>query len=111
MMNSVEMLEGASTPIYLGVDIAGSKNTWVAALSASSDGLEFVFDPRTATLADIVGYCEENDVVAVAIDAQLTIAVSEDNGFRTSDLYLQDMLPEDCRNWVASINSLMAVPV
>ena len=36
-----------------------------------------------------VGYCEQKDVVAAAIDAQLTIALSEDSGFRTSDLHLR----------------------
>src|SRR5918999_6390975 len=98
-------------PIYLGVDIAGAKNTWASALSSSDDGVVVVDGPHTATLEDIVGYCEENDVVAVAIDARLTIALSEDSGFRTSDLHLRELLPKDCRIWVASINSLMAVPV
>jgi predicted nuclease with RNAse H fold len=98
-------------PIYLGVDIAGTRNTWVSALSSNDDGLEIVGEPHTATLQDIVEYCEENDVVAVAIDAQLTIALSEDNGFRTSDLHLRELLPANCQDWVASINSLMAVPI
>jgi predicted nuclease with RNAse H fold len=98
-------------PIYLGVDIAGAKNTWVSALSSSDDELVIVHGPHTATLEDIVGYCEESNGVAVAIDAQLTIALSEDSGFRTSDVHLRELLPKDCRNWVASINSLMAVPI
>jgi predicted nuclease with RNAse H fold len=110
-MNSGKTPEVAINPIYLGVDIAGAKNTWASALSSRDDGLVVVLGPHTTTLESIVEYCEENDVVAVAIDAQLTIALSEDNGFRNSDLELRGLLPEDCRNWVASINSLMAVPI
>ncbi len=101
-------------PIYLGVDVTGAKNTWVAALSAGGDGdLTVVHGPRLASLKTIVGYCEENDVVAVAIDAQLTIALSEENGFRTSDMELRDMIAQrrGSRNWVVSATSLMAVPV
>lgn len=67
--------------------------------------------PELATLKRIVSYCEIEDVVAVCIDAQLTIALSEENGFRTSDRELRKLLPEGCQTWVASINSLMAVPV
>lgn len=68
-------------------------------------------EAQARSLADLVSYCEQSDVVAVAIDAQLTIALSEDNGFRTCDRELQSLLPQDCQNWVASINSLMAVPI
>jgi predicted nuclease with RNAse H fold len=110
-MNRGETREVATNPIYLGVDIAGAKNTWASALSPSGDSLVVAHRPHTATLESIVEYCEEHDVVAVAIDAQLTIALSEENGFRTSDVHLKGLLPEDCRNWVASINSLMAVPI
>ncbi len=60
----------------------------------------------TAPLAEIVGYCEENVVMAAAIDAQLTIVLSEENGYRTSDIKLRELLPPDCRTWVASFNSL-----
>jgi predicted nuclease with RNAse H fold len=97
--------------IYLGVDVAGTTNTWMAALSADKDGLSFITQPRLSSLKDILAYCEEQNVVAVAIDAQLTLALSEDSGFRTSDLHLRRLLPPDCQNWVASINSLMAVPI
>ncbi len=93
------------------MDVAGAKNTWVAALSPGEDGLAVVDGPRLASLEEVVRYCEENDVVAAAIDAQLTIALSEENGFRTSDLHLRELLPPECRTWVASYNSLMAVPI
>ena len=99
-------------PIYLGVDVAGASNTWVAALSPGvGGGLAVVHRPRLASLAEIVGYCEDNDVVAAAIDAQLTIAISDESGYRDSDRRLIRELPEDCQNWVMSFNSLMAVPV
>lgn len=103
---------GPSTqPIYLGVDVAGGKNTWVTALSVTGNSLETVLAPRLATLEEVFGFCEKQNVVAVVIDAQLTIALSEESGFRTSDVHLRSLLPADCRNWVASINSLMAVPI
>ena len=96
-------------PVYLGVDVAS--NTWVAALSLSEDGLEVVHGPSPPSLSEIAGYCEENEVVAVTIDAQLAIALSDENGVRASDERLRDELPEDCRGWVMSSNSLMAVPL
>jgi hypothetical protein len=71
--------------IYLGVDVAGTTNTWIAALSPAKDGLNFITQPRLSSLKDILAYCEEQNVVAVAIDAQLTIALAEDSGFRISD--------------------------
>ena len=99
------------TPIYLGVDIAGARNTWMCALASAEGHLRIVHDPESVTLEYIVAYCETEDVLAVSIDAQLSIALSEENGFRTSDLELRDMLPDNCQVWVASFNSLMAVPV
>ena len=76
-------------------------------------GLSVVHGPRKASLADVVGYCEGNSVVAVTIDAQLTAALSEENGFCESDMELRGMLHErrGSRNWVASAAGLLAVPV
>lgn len=105
-----EVADGENS-IYLGVDVAGAKNTWVAGLAPSTGRLEVVHGPCKASLAAIVDYCEENDVVAVAIDAQLAVAVSDENGFRSSDTCLKEMLPKDCEHWVMSFNSLMAVPI
>lgn len=96
---------------YLGVDIAGDRNTWMCALTMSDDGLNIAQQPIRASLKEIIEYTEENPVVSAAIDAQLTWAISDKNGFRGSDNELRDLLPKDCRNWVASQNSLMAVPV
>ena len=102
-------------PIYLGVDVAGMDNTWVAALSLGDGGPGVVcgLGPQRATLEELVDYCKDKNVVAVAIDAQLTAALSEENGFRTSDMELRRMLCErrGSKNWVASINSLAGVPI
>ena len=100
-------------PVYLGVDVAGAKNTWMVALSSEEDGLCVVDGPRKTSLAAVVGYCEGNNVVAATIDAQLTAALSEENGFRESDMELREMLlkRQGSRNWVASAAGLLAVPV
>ncbi len=100
-------------PVYLGVDVAGAKNTWTTALSPSGDSIAVVDRPHRASLAGVVGYCEGNNVVAATIDAQLTAALSEENGYRESDMELRQMLQErqGSRNWVASAAGLLAVPV
>ncbi len=100
-------------PVYLGVDVAGAKNTWTTALSPSGDSIAVVDGPHRASLAGVVGYCEGNNVVAATIDAQLTAALSEENGYRESDMELRRMLQErqGSRNWVASAAGLLAVPV
>lgn len=100
-------------PIYLGVDVAGKDNTWAAAVSAGDGGPEVVFGPQKVKLQELVDYCETENVVAVTIDAQLTIAISEENGFRNSDLELREMLVkrDGVREWVVSVNSLMGVPI
>jgi hypothetical protein len=63
-------------------------------------------EPRRDTLENIVEYCEKNDVVALAIDAQLTITLSEERGLRTSDKELKELLPKNYGKWVMAINSL-----
>ena len=97
--------------IFLGVDVAGASNTWVCGLSPRADGLTLSLLPGTQSLDSVVRYTEQHHVVAVAIDAQLTSAISEEKGFRTSDIQLRRLLPVEFRNWVASQNSLMAVPL
>lgn len=97
--------------VYLGVDVAGARNTWLAGLSAGGNRLVVCPEPQLVSLHQVVETCEQTPVVAVAIDAQLTISLSAETGFRASDRRLRELLPPDCRNWVASINSLMAVPV
>lgn len=98
-------------PIYLGVDIAGAANTWFTALTTGSEGLRVIQQPKKGTLEGIFEYCCHQDVNAVAIDAQLTTSLSAENGFRPSDEQLRGLLPAEFKNWVASFNSLRAVPV
>lgn len=98
-------------PHYLGVDIAGTRSTWMCALTSSSRKLTITQQPIPVSLKQITQYAEEYPVVAAAIDAQLTWSTSDEKGFRTSDYELRRLLPNDCRNWVMSQNSLAAVPV
>jgi predicted nuclease with RNAse H fold len=97
--------------IYLGIDVAGASNTWVSGLSQKNGHLEIVLEPHPTSLEEIVNFCKENHVVSAAIDAQLTMSLQARKGFRQSDKKLRELLPANCRNWVASVNSLMAVPV
>ena len=97
--------------VYLGVDIAGADNTWVAGLAQTDGGLAVALPPGRMTLAEIVAFCQRAQVLAVGIDGQLSMATSDERGFRDCDFALRAMLPKQNRNWVASFNSLMAVPM
>jgi predicted nuclease with RNAse H fold len=97
--------------VYVGVDVAGARNTWVAGLAEGEEGLEVAWAPQLCSLAAIVATCKEKPVVAAAIDGHLTMALAAETGFRASDRQLRALLPRGCRNWVSSLNSLMAVPV
>ena len=97
--------------LYLGIDVAGANNTWFAALSDDGTQLKLAVTPQLATLPNIVAFTNDNDVMAAAIDAQLSIAMSNLTGFRSADTELRELLPAHHRNWVASVNSLMAVPI
>ena len=99
------------SPVFVGVDIAGGENTWLACMVRDGERVMLEQQPWRATLGQINDLAEQRDVVAVAIDAQLSIALSDENGFRSSDMELRALLPADCRTWVASFNSLMAVPI
>jgi predicted nuclease with RNAse H fold len=96
---------------YLGVDIAGEANTWVAALIPSDGDLEIALAPRAMNSQELLDLVAREEPTAVAIDGQLSLAFSEANGFRSGDFELRALLPPDCRTWVASANSLMCVPV
>ncbi|MCE7888419.1 MAG: DUF429 domain-containing protein [Sorangiineae bacterium PRO1] len=97
--------------LFMGIDVAGRSNTWACLIVEQDDGLTLVNGPARRTLAEIVEAATSNEVAAAAVDAQLTYALSEENGFRSSDEQLRALLPAGCRDWVASQNSLMAVPV
>lgn len=96
---------------FTGVAIAGAENTWVAAISSSANGTEIIFQPRALLANQLADLIDELQPLGIAIDGQLSLAYSESNGFRSSDLELRELLPPGCRSWVASSNSLMAVPV
>ena len=98
-------------PLFVGVDIAGADNTWAAGLIPSSRGLEIAFGPKQATPEQLLAMLSAQPATGVAIDGQLSLAFDDANGFRSSDHELRSLLPTDCRTWVASANSLMAVPL
>lgn len=98
-------------PLFVGVDIAGGENTWVAGLIPSSRGLAVAFGPKQASPNQILEILATQPATGIAIDGQLSLAFSDANGFRSSDVALRGLLPPDCRTWVASANSLMAVPL
>jgi hypothetical protein len=83
------------------------QNTWLATISQDANRVSLEQQPRRASLCEIVQVAEQRDVAAVSIDAQLLIALSDENGFRSSDIKLRELLPADYRTWVASFNSLM----
>lgn len=105
--------DGMSDAIYyLGIDVAGAQNTWIAILSCDKqDNLSVAAQPRRATLREIKTIADDSHVVAAVVDAQLTASIDDETGFRSSDRELRSILPDECKNWVASINSMMAVPV
>ena len=96
---------------FLGVDVAGAEKTWMCALREVDNGLKLENAPGSASLVEIVRYAEHENIDGVAIDAQLTHALSEETGMRSSDMQLRGMLPANCRNWVQSQNSLQTVTV
>jgi predicted nuclease with RNAse H fold len=95
---------------YMGVDIGGERGTWICILEPNNDGLSSV-KHTSATLEEIVDCAWQYQIAAVAIDAPLTWAISDEKGFRPEDRRLRKDLPKRSRNWVVSQNSLMAVPV
>jgi predicted nuclease with RNAse H fold len=95
---------------FLGVDIGGQENTWLAAIE-ERNGCPFRVFSKRASLVEVVEVCRECAVHAIAIDAQLTLSPTCESGFRPSDLRLREVLPRAYRHRVASYNSLPAVPV
>ncbi|HEA83898.1 MAG TPA: DUF429 domain-containing protein [Thermodesulfobacterium geofontis] len=105
---------------FLGIDIAGSKNTWVVALKSKKDFLElcpllsldFPSDPSSIEdFSPIINFCQKNKVLAVAFDAPLSFSLKDKSGFRVSDKALKELLPEKAKSWVVSYHTLMAVPI
>ena len=97
--------------LFVGVDIAGGENTWAAGVTPTEGGLRIAFGPKQASPDQLLAILTSSPALAVAIDGQLSLALSDANGFRSSDMELRSLLPRDCQTWVASANSLMAVPL
>lgn len=97
------------SPVFVGVDVAGEKRTWVATLRLSGESLELAEEPKPMSLEPIVHLCEEQEAVAVALDAPLTAALTDKHGRRSADEELASLLPPACQ-WVMAANSMMAVP-
>lgn len=105
---------------FLGIDIAGSKNTWVVALKKDKDFLKIcpllsLKSPSNPSYIKdffpIIEFCEKNRVLAVGIDAPLSFSLKDKKGFRISDKALKSMLPKKAKSWVVSYHTLMAVPI
>jgi len=105
---------------FLGIDIAGSKNTWVAALKNKKDFLKLcpllsLDNPSAPSsiedFSPIVSFCQKNKVLAVAFDAPLSFSLKDKSGFRVSDKALKGLLPKKAKSWVVSYHTLMAVPI
>jgi predicted nuclease with RNAse H fold len=97
---------------YLRVDVAGASNTWAVALRRQPGGPVVGWGPAKCTLQAVVDWARQHRVLAVAIDGQLTASLADENGFRACDRAMRASLGSSgFVNWVASFNSLMAVPV
>ncbi len=107
---------------YLGIDIAGKRNTWAVALRFDGDrlilseelSLKIPSQPRCSELKEVLKFCQENKVLGCSIDAPLSFSISIEDGLRKSDKKLKELLsrihPQATR-WVVSYNTLMAVPL
>ncbi len=105
---------------FLGIDLAGTKNTWAVSLEKKGNYLSL-----TETLSlkkpeqplaikdlfEVVSFCTKNRVLSVAIDAPLSFSLSNLTGFRLSDIKLKEMLPKNAKKWVVSYHALMGVPI
>lgn len=105
---------------FLGIDIAGSKNTWVVVLKNEKDFLELspllsLETPSNPNYIEdfslLINFCKKNKVLGVAFDAPLSFSLKDKKGFRPSDKTLRELLPSRARAWVVSYHTLMAVPI
>ncbi len=105
---------------FLGIDIAGSKNTWAVALKKQNNllnlspllSLKSPLQPSPIKdFLPIVDFCKKEKVLAVAIDAPLSFSLKDEKGLRTSDKALKKLLPKKAKSWVVSYHTLMAVPI
>lgn len=93
---------------HVGVDVAGMDNTWITTLD--SNGI-LIQTPLLMNLENIVDYCLGNNADSITIDAPLSYAIDEENGFRDCEKRLQQWLQDHgfSQFYVQSANSLQAV--
>jgi predicted nuclease with RNAse H fold len=97
--------------LFLGVDLGGAGNTWVTGLVATGAGACVALEPQQMTLEQVAAVCRERQVLAVAMDAHLSMGLADESGFRDGDRELRQELPKQARAWVGSFNSMMAIPI
>ncbi|HDD44851.1 MAG TPA: DUF429 domain-containing protein [Candidatus Desulfofervidus auxilii] len=96
--------------LFLGIDIAGAKNSWVCELSWDKKKLFLEIPPyQIAALDEILNLVQKKVFLGCAIDAPLTYS-SSTRKWRISDIALRCLLKEN-KNWVQSPNSMQAVPL
>jgi predicted nuclease with RNAse H fold len=98
---------------FLGVDIGGSDNTWLATIVCDGGKPWLEKPPERAKLSEIVRAAKMDGATVVAIDAPLSLSIrdsDEGKGMRASDGELRHLLGTH-QNWVLSFHSLMAVPI
>lgn len=105
---------------FLGIDLAGSKNTWAVSLEKKETSLILTKNLSLKAshqalvitdLSEIVSFCIKNKVLSVAIDAPLSFSLFNTTGLRLSDKKLKEFLPKRAKNWVVSYHALMGVPI
>jgi predicted nuclease with RNAse H fold len=105
---------------FLGIDIAGSKNTWAVSLKyeksflklCPSLSLKSPLEPSyTEDFLPIIEFCMKEKVLSVAIDAPLSFSLEDKKGIRLSDKALKKILPSKARSWVVSYHALAAIPI
>lgn len=105
---------------FLGIDIAGTKNTWIVALKKEKNDLELCplfslsspLSPCSINdLSILIDFSITNKVLGIGIDAPLSFSLKDKKGFRNSDMALKNLLPKKAKSWVVSYHTLMAVPI
>ncbi len=105
---------------FLGIDIAGTENTWIVGLKKEKNNLELCplfsltvpFSPSSVSdLSTLVDFSIKNRVLGIGIDAPLSFSLKDKKGFRDSDIALKKILPKKAKSWVISYHTLMAVPI
>lgn len=97
---------------YLGVDVAGSNNTWFTIIKQSNGKLHLLQPPDITSFNALLDIGNKlGGFHAIAIDAPLSEDVVSESGMRPSEKALRKELENGGNpNWIMSQNSMMAVP-